>query len=97
MLNRIALFAASLAAALVIAAGMALAGIGPGSDMAPASVASADPAVDPAAATTAPDPTPQVQVDTVYLAPKATPRVIVTKVIKTKPASHGDDGGGEDD
>jgi hypothetical protein len=84
MASRIALFTASLAAALVLAAGMALIG------MAPGGVADAAPVADPVAATApapAATPDPVTQVDTVYLTPQATPKVIVTKVVKTKPAA----------
>lgn len=73
MLQRLALFAASLAAALVIAGGLALAGFGP-------SAPAADPAVEQVAST--PD-SPPVQVDTVYVAPQATPEQITVTKVKT--------------
>jgi hypothetical protein len=88
MTTRIALFAASLAAALVLAAGMVSIGLTPGGAI------GAAPVTEPVAATapvTAPEPV--TQVDTVYLTPTATPQVIVSKVVKTQPAS----GGGENE
>lgn len=87
MIHRVAIFAGSLAAAAGLAVGLAVAGIGPGT----APIA-AQPAAAPVATTTA--PAPVVQVDTVYVAPAATPQdVIVTKVVKAAP--RGDDGPGE--
>ena len=89
MFNRIALFAASIAAALVLAAGFALAGVSP---QAPEAVAPVAATTD--APTDAPVPTqPQVQVDTVYLAPAVPPEEVVTKVVRTATAA----GGGEND
>ena len=67
MIQRLALFLASLASALALAFGLAATGIVPG---APASVA------DPAVATLAPAPEPSVQVDTVYLTPPVPPQEI---------------------
>ena len=77
MLQRLALFVASLAAALVFAFGLAIAGFGP-------SVPAAAPAVEQVATT--PEAAP-VQVDTVYLTPEATPEQIT--VTKVKTASRG--------
>jgi hypothetical protein len=87
MINRIALAAASLAAALVLAAGLALAGFGPAAPAADAQAS--DPSTEQVVAATAdaPAPTEQIQVDTVYLTPKATPEVIVTKVVRERPAT----------
>jgi len=88
MIQRVALFTASLAAALSIGIGLALAGVGP----APSA------AIDPAGttATTGPTAAPTVQVDTVYLAAQAKPKEITVR--KTVSAPHGDDEGeGEDD
>jgi hypothetical protein len=73
MLQRLALFAASLAAALVIAGGLALAGFGP-------SQPAAEPAVEQVATT--PEAAP-VQVDTVYVTPQATPQEITVTKVKT--------------
>lgn len=74
MLHRLALFAASLSAALVIAGGLALAGFAP--VWPPAAPQAADVAGGQASA--------PVQVDTVYLAPPAAPEeVTVTKVQST--------------
>jgi hypothetical protein len=90
MLQRTLLLIASLAAALVLAAGLALAGFGPAS---PGSGAQAvDPVAEPAAATADTGaPLEAVQVDTVYLKPAPTPEVIVTKVVQTKAAHHDDE------
>lgn len=91
MIQRVALFTASLAAALSIGIGLALAGVGP----APSSAAG-DPATTATTATGGPVAAPTVQVDTVYLAPQAKPKEITVR--KTVSAPHGDDEGeGEDD
>ncbi len=92
MFNRLALFAASLAAAGVLAAGLAFVGL------APAPVPAADSTIT-IQATDAP-PAPITQVDTVYIAPQATPaEVVVTQVVPAE--HHGDDEdeheGGDDD
>jgi hypothetical protein len=97
VIHRIALFSASLVAALALAAGLALAGFGPGTDQAVAPVS------DPVAATDQ-APEPIVQVDTVYVAPEPTPEEIVVTEVRAA-SGHGDedhDGGehegqGEDD
>lgn len=90
MTQRIALFTASLAAALAIGLGLALAGLGPVSSPAAIDAAPAGLAVtDPAAA-------PTVQVDTVYVAAQPKPQEVTVR--KTVAAPHGDDEGeGEDD
>ena len=83
MRNRLALFAASLAASGVLAAGLAFVG------MSPAPVPAADSTIT-VPVTDAP-PAPITQIDTVYVAPQATPaEVVVTKVVPAK--HHGDDG-----
>jgi hypothetical protein len=85
MVHRVALFVASLVAALTLAAGLFLAGFAPPGDP-PAGPA------DPVAAT-APAPSPRVQVDTVYVAPPVAPQdVTITKVAR---ASRGGDDEGE--
>ncbi|HEY3335383.1 MAG TPA: hypothetical protein VGK16_09145, partial [Candidatus Limnocylindrales bacterium] len=91
MIQRLALFSASVAAALVIGLGLALAGLAPASSPAPVdavpvgTVASADPIA-----------APTVQVDTVYVAAQPQPEVVTVR--KTVAAPHGDDEGqGEDD
>jgi len=93
MIHRVAIFAASLAAALGLAVGLVVAGLAP----AAAPVAAA-PVSAPVVATTE-APAPVVQVDTVYVAPQATPQdVLVTRVVASRP-SGGDDGqneGGDD-
>lgn len=83
MISKIALFIASLAAALMLAVALAASGFAPASRP-----AAAAPAV-PVAATSAPQP-----VSTVYLAAQPTPATIT--VTQTAPPFHGDDGGGHD-
>jgi hypothetical protein len=101
MLKKISLLAASLTAALVLAGGLALAGFGPGtaSDQ-PQLVNDAAP-VAPVSTADAATQEPPVQIDTVYLTPKATPKSItVTKVRVTKASSGGGEHeheGGDDD
>lgn len=102
MLKKIALLAASLTAALVIAGGLALAGFGapaaPGTagDMQVVDQVLAP--VDAGAPVDAVAPEPVVQVDTIYLAPQATPKEItVTTIKEAKATSHGDDGDHEGD
>jgi hypothetical protein len=95
MLQRIIILVASAAAAAVLAVGLALAGFGPAAPAADTGVS--EPAVEPAAATLdAAAPLEAVQVDTVYLAPAPTPGVVVQKVVRQKPAGHGDGENGED-
>ncbi len=87
MHNRLALFAASLAASGVLAAGLAFVGLSP------APVPAADSTI--AAPVTDAPPAPITQIDTVYVAPQATPaEIVVTKVVPA--AQHGDEGGGDD-
>jgi hypothetical protein len=105
MIKRIALAVGSVAAVGVLALGLAAAGFGPaaqvdaGQALTDQDVAAmALPAADPAA-----EPVTQVQTETVYVKPAATPKVIhVTKkvgaaqkqqtvVVRTKRASHGGD------
>ena len=77
MVSKIALFVASLAASLALAGALALAGFAPGAT--PAAAAT------PTVATPAPDVAaqPQVQVDTVYVAPPAKQKTVtVHKVVK---------------
>lgn len=90
MIHRLALFVASLVAALVLAVGLVAAGFAPGPRP-------ADPGGAMPASSVEAQPTPRVQVDTVYVAPQATPQdVTVTKVVGS--SGHGDDAGeGEDD
>jgi hypothetical protein len=91
MIHRIALLAASAAAALVLAIGLAVTGFGPAD---PTAGGQAVDQADPATATAdLPAPTEQVQVDTVYVAPQPTPETIVTKVVKVKPARNGGEDG----
>lgn len=103
MANRIALASASLAAALVLAGGLALAGFGPAApatDMQAAdatvdgSNAGADPAADASTGATAdqasadPATTPQVQVDTIYVLPQPTPAAISAAADPVPQANH---------
>jgi len=93
MVHRVALFIASLTAALVLAAGLALSGLAPAADPAPA-VADVQPAA------TDPAPKPTVKVDTVYVTPKVKPRhVTVTRTVGTTRGSgeHEHERGGGDD
>jgi hypothetical protein len=86
MLRQLALFLGCLAAAGVIAMALSLNGLGP-------SPAAADPsldavAVEPAAGAAAPDApaaSPQVQVDTVYVQPAASPKVV--RVVRHAPSA----------
>jgi hypothetical protein len=78
MIHRFLLFLASLAAALVLALGIAATGMLP---IGSSSVAG------PVAATNAPQPEPSVQVDTVYLTPPVAPQeVTITQTVQ----GHGD-------
>lgn len=89
MAHRLALAAASGAAALILAAGFVLVGFAPRATPVDAG--------GPVADTAAPVP-PRIQVDTVYVAPPAQPQdVTITRVVKT--SGHGDDEGegGDDD
>lgn len=90
MINRSALAVAAAVAALVLAVGLALAGLGPAALVADSQAA--DPVAEPAAATSgAPAPLEAVQVDTVYLQPQATPEVIVNRIVQSAPGGHRDD------
>jgi hypothetical protein len=78
MVHRVALFLASLTAALVLAAGLAIGGLAPAADPAPLT---AD--VAPAATDAAPAPT--VKVDTVYVTPKVKPKhITVTRTVPSR-------------
>jgi hypothetical protein len=91
MIHRVALFVASLVAAVGLAIGLAIAGLAPA-----AAPIAAEPVSAPVVASTD-APAPIVQVDTVYVAPQATPQdVVVTKTVTA--TQHGDDGNeGSDD
>jgi len=96
MFHRTALFAASLAAAMVLATGLALTGFAPSDPSAGVPAAEVTGAEPAAAATGLPASTdPQIQVDTVYLTPQATPKVIIHKVTKVKTATRSGGGEGE--
>jgi hypothetical protein len=91
MPQKIALFAASMAAALVIAGGLALAGLAP-----QAPDAGAVQVVDQVAATADPvPPEPAVQVDTVYLTPQVKPKDITVTKVKVAKATGGETEGRE--
>lgn len=96
MIQKLTFFLAALVSALVIAAGLAVAGLSPTAPAAaPATVSAVEAPADPAAATGA-AATPVVQVDTIYVAPQPTPQEIVVKEASTK--QHDDDENeGEDD
>lgn len=89
MIQRISLFVASLAAAGVLAVGLAVAGVG---QTAP------DPAATSAASAADPAPTPRVQVDTVYVAAPAKPKtVVVHKTVAPTGGEHETESEGEGD
>ena len=81
MIQRIAVFAASLAAVAALVVGLSTAGFAPGA----ATVAAT---ATPVATSTDPAATPQVQVDTVYVDPPQKPATVV--VHKTLPAAGGE-------
>ena len=85
MIHRVAILAASLVAAAGLAVGLVVAGFAP----TPVPV-SAEPVSAPVVATTD-APRPVVQVDTVYVAPQATPEDVV--VVKTVSAHQGGEDG----
>jgi hypothetical protein len=89
MIHRVAIFAASLVAAGALVVGLVIAGL------APTTVpVDAQPAAAPVVAATD-APAPIVQVDTVYVAPQATPQdIVVTKTVK---AAGGGENEGSDD
>ena len=93
MIQKTALFVASLAAALTLAFALAAAGFAPGATTVPAdpvATVSMDAAVTPTA--------PLVQIDTVYVpAPVPQETITVHKVVKTASSESEDDEGGEDD
>ena len=93
MLQKIALGVASAAAALTLALALALAGFAPGGSSAAATTQA--PAVDPVAA----DPTPAVQVDTVYVKPAPKQKTVtIHNVVKTSDGEREDahESGGDD-
>lgn len=92
MISRIALFTASLAAALTLAVALAAAGFAPGSSQ-PVPASTSTVPVDPAAAD---DVTPPpVQVDTVYLAAPPEQQTITVQQVET--SSDEEDGESEED
>ena len=81
MVHRLALFVASLTAALVLAAGLALGGLIPAQPV--AVVADVAPAAQEA------PPQPTVQVDTVYVTPKVKPKhVTITRSVGSGGGEH---------
>ncbi len=91
MVHRLALFVASLTAALVLAAGLALGGLIPAQPV--PVVADAAPASPDA------PPQPTVQVDTVYVTPKVKPKhVTITRSVRSGGGEqeHEHEGGGGD-
>lgn len=85
MIHRVAIFAASLVAAVGLAVGLVVAGLAPA-----AAPVAAEPVSAPVVAATD-VPAPIVQVDTVYVAPQATPKDIVVTRTAAAP-NRGDDG-----
>jgi protein-disulfide isomerase len=94
MITKIGLFIASLAAALTLAFALSAAGFAPGSKQ--ASPASATVATTTAVGVVPADAlaSPQVQVDTVYVAPPAAPQTIT--VHRVVPSSGGEGPEGND-
>lgn len=93
MLQKTALFVASLVAALTLAVSLSAAGFAPGATTAPADPASAVSA--DAAATAAP---PLVQIDKVYVpAPEPQKTVTVQKVVQTAGGESESEGSESDD
>ncbi len=89
MFHRVALFVASLTAALVLAFGLAMAGIVP---------VPAPSGAEPVAATIDPPQQPTVQVDTVYLTPPVAPQdVTVTRTVNGGGEHENEHEGGRDD
>ena len=92
MLKKLTLFAGSLAASLVLAGALALAGFAPGG----ASHAAGPAVADGSAASPDASPQPGVQVDTVYVAaPPAQKTVTVHKVVVGPGSGSENDGGGD--
>lgn len=92
MIQRVALFVASLSAAVVLAAALALGGLAPAADPA-AAITDAPPAATDAPAQ------PTVQVDTVYVTPKVKPKhVTVSRTVRASSGEreHEREGGGDD-
>jgi hypothetical protein len=88
MIQRIALFVASLAAVAALVVGMSVAGLSPSAP--PASTGA------PIEAAAVADPTPQVQIDTVYVAPPQKPAtVVVHKSVPAAGGAHESEAGGE--
>ena len=82
MIKRIALLVGSIAAAGVLALGLAAAGFGPATTNADQSDPGAFAATDATTADTAAEPVVQVQTETVYVRPPVAPKVIhVTKKV----------------
>jgi hypothetical protein len=91
MINKIALFAASLAASFALAFALAAAGFAPGATVPSAAVATSTPTIAEAV------PTPQVQVDTVYVAAPVKPKTIkIHKVIASSGGESGEQESGDD-
>jgi len=98
MISRVAIFAASLVAALTLAVGLAVAGLAPGTGAADVQPASDQVVAATDVPATSGAPSPTIQVDTIYVAPDPVPEeVVVTKVEEaTKVASSSSRGGDED-
>lgn len=94
MIHRVGLFIASLAAAGVLVVALTVAGFAPGSGAVPGTAAAT---AGQSAAAAGVQPTPQVQVDTVYLgAPEAPKTITVHKVVPAAPGEGQEHESGDD-
>ncbi len=92
MIQKLTILIASLAAALVLAGGLALAGFGPAQPATDTVQLVDQVATPPTAAPEAP-----VQVDTIYLTPKEAPKEITVTQVKQVTSSGGENEGNEND
>lgn len=90
MIQKLTIFIASLAAALVLAGGLALAGFGPAQPAADTGVP-VEQVVAPATAA----PEAPIQVDTVYLTPKEAPKEITVTQVRQVTSRGGEHDGNE--
>ena len=98
MISRVAIFAASLVAALTLVVGLTIAGLAPGTGAADVQPVSDQLAAATDAPATTDAPAPTIQVDTIYVAPDPVPEeVVVTKVEKTTKVVTASSRGGDED
>jgi hypothetical protein len=98
MAAKIGLFVASLSAAFALAFALNAAGFAPGSRQAVPASSTVSTTAAPAVAPVGPSPTPQVQVDTVYVAPPVAPKTItVHKIVPSAGGEGGSEGPGGND